>query len=637
MLREGLADCVANMQPVRFALPNGDRVRLAITRLAIEPPAVPHTMIGVQHKHVYPAECRQRAATYKGQCLVQLSWSVNGVAMPLIDKELGEIPIMLKSDACHLHGLTAEQLVARGEHETEWGGYFVVKGHEKLIRMLLMTRKNYPVAVRRGTWKDRGQLFSDTGILVRSVKTDQTATNNVLHFITNGTAKLMFSHRKTLSFVPPLLLLRALTNRTDEYIYGRLVAGFADDQYYVSCVQQMQREVHEEHIHTQQQCKDYLGDIFRSKFYELPDWAPNADVTDHLLDECVLIHLSDHADKFNLLVFMVQKLFQTVQGRHKVEGADGVMMQELLLGGHLYQKVLKERVETWLSWLRTNILKRADGAYELTRVNMMLAIKQGAGIGAGMANFLSTGNLTSRTGLGLMQNSGLVIMAENINRMRYMSHFRAVHRGSYFVQMRTTEARQLLPDAWGFICPVHTPDGTPCGLLNHLTVRCAVSPAPDARLVAGLPGVLCDLGMVPLAGDIADHRLYCAVLLEGRLIGHVRYADTRRVEGELRRLKIAGVLVPQMLEIAVVPPVKLGQYPGVFLFVGPARMMRPVMNLAADAVEYIGTFEQVYMEICIAPEEAYAGLTTHMELSKTAFMSNLANLIPMPDCNQSPR
>lgn len=40
-------------------------------------------------------------------------------------------------------------------------------------------------------------------------------------------------------------------------------------------------------------------------------------------------------------------------------------------------------------------------------------------------------------------------MAENINRMRYMSHFKAIHRGSFFVEMRTTEARQLLPDAWG--------------------------------------------------------------------------------------------------------------------------------------------------------------------------------------------
>lgn len=45
--------------------------------------------------------------------------------------------------------------------------------------------------------------------------------------------------------------------------------------------------------------------------------------------------------------------------------------------------------------------------------------------------------------------TGLTILAENINRMRYMSHFRAVHRGAFFQEMRTTEVRQLLPDAWG--------------------------------------------------------------------------------------------------------------------------------------------------------------------------------------------
>lgn len=105
------------------------------------------------------------------------------------------------------------------------------------------------------------------------------------------------------------------------------------------------------------------------------------------------------------------------------------------------------------------------------------------GIARAMESFLATGNAPSRSGLGLMQNSGLVIMAENINRLRYMSHFRAVHRGSFFTTMRTTEARQLLPDAWGFICPVHTPDGSPCGLLNHLTVTCKVSCIPEKNLV----------------------------------------------------------------------------------------------------------------------------------------------------------
>ena len=26
----------------------------------------------------------------------------------------------------------------------------------------------------------------------------------------------------------------------------------------------------------------------------------------------------------------------------------------------------------------------------------------------------------------------------------------------------------------GFLCPVHTPDGAPCGLLNHLAAACQV-------------------------------------------------------------------------------------------------------------------------------------------------------------------
>lgn len=38
--------------------------------------------------------------------------------------------------------------------------------------------------------------------------------------------------------------------------------------------------------------------------------------------------------------------------------------------------------------------------------------------------------------------------------------------------MKTTTVRKLLPEAWGFLCPVHTPDGSPCGLLNHISLNC---------------------------------------------------------------------------------------------------------------------------------------------------------------------
>lgn len=224
--------------------------------------------------------------------------------------------------------------------------------------------------------------------------------------------------------------------------------------------------------------------------------------------------------------------------------------------------------------------------------------------------------------------------------------------------MRTTEARQLLPDAWGFICPVHTPDGSPCGLLNHLSIDCIVSDSPKKSLADNIPQVLVNFGMVPLNSAKIDYKKHFVVMLEGRIIGHINRDMAQQVCAQLRVLKIEGKQVPKLMEIVLVPDIKVhtvdlycfcneqnnyntfsqnGQFPGLFLFVGAARMMRPVRNLIANKIEYIGSFEQVYMNICINADEAYEGVTTHMEISKTAFMSNLANLIPMPDCNQSPR
>lgn len=77
---------------------------------------------------------------------------------------------------------------------------------------------------------------------------------------------------------------------------------------------------------------------------------------------------------------------------------------------------------------------------------------------------------------------------------------------------------------------------------------------------------------------------------------------------KLRLLKIKGKEIPKTTEIVLVPLKKTkAQYPGIFLFTGPARMMRPLTNLFANKIELVGTFEQVYLDICVCPEEAYKG------------------------------
>ncbi|XP_067211558.1 DNA-directed RNA polymerase I subunit RPA2 isoform X2 [Linepithema humile] len=640
MLEDGIFQGIKDSTPVYLTLPNDDKIVLWLDDVHIYKPTVPSGTIGVKNCKIYPTECRQRGTTYKGKITVRIGWSVNGKEQEPLEKDLGEVPIMIKSNRCHLNKMSPEELVTHGEHEQEWGGYFVIKGLERLVRMLVMTRRNYPIAIKRSTWKTRGTQFSDLGISLRSVRDDNTATNNTLHYVTDGSAKLAFTYKKATYYVPLVMMLKCLIDVTDLYIYKALIAGYEDDLYYNNCIMNMLRALHEEDLHWHEQCKAHIGKIFRIKFTELPQDASDIDVCDYIIKHCVAIHLDDPADKFYFLVFMTKKLFAFIDNKCVVEGADAVMMQECLLGGHLYLQVLKEKLCSWLAGLKFYILKRAKSAgnrYTLNMQEMLNVTKNRSNIDSQMEYFLSTGSIKSSTGLGLMQSSGLTIIVENINRMRYMSHFRAIHRGAFFQEMRTTEARQLLPDAWGFICPIHTPDGAPCGLLNHLTMNCIVTKHPNPKLKAAIPIALVDLGMVPLS--IADNwKGSYTVMLDGKLIGLIEDKIINKVVYKLRLLKIKGHEVPSTLEIVLVPKKKVSaQYPGLFLFTNAARMMRPVINLATQKIELIGTFEQIYLDICVVPQEAYDGITTHQEISQTTIFSNLANLIPLPDCNQSPR
>ncbi|KAH8361017.1 hypothetical protein KR093_011761 [Drosophila rubida] len=637
MMSVGLTNVAKHMVPNQFQSPAGERISMHVESIWIAKPAVPLDVIDVRTREIYPTDARQLHASYSGMCSIRLAWSVNGLEKSPINMDLGEVPIMLRSSACNLHKASPTEMVKHGEHDSEWGGIFVIRGNEKIVRMLIMTRRNHPICVKRSSWKDRGHNFSELGVMVQTVRDDEMSLTNVLHYLNNGTARFMFSHAKRLSYVPVCLILKCLMEYTDEQIYNRLVQGYESDQYYLSCVQSMLREVQNEGVYTSAQCRSFIGTLFRSRIAEVPEWLPDEAVTDFIIRERIMVHLESNEDKFQMIVFMVQKLFQCAQGKYKVENVDSAMMQEVLLPGHLYQKYLGERIETWLIQVRKCLLKKLISPDTLVSSSIMTqCMRQAGGVGRSIESFLATGNVNSRTGLGLMQNSGLVIMAENINRMRYMSHFRAIHRGSYFTTMRTTEARQLLPDAWGFICPVHTPDGTPCGLLNHLTLTCELSKRPDPKLVQAIPARLFEIGMLPLTHySHPDAKLY-VVFLDGKHLGHIFQSDASKVVENLRYAKITGA-VPQMMEIGYIPFKKNGQFPGLYLSTGPARMMRPVWNIKWKKVEYIGTLEQLYMEIAIDEKEIYPEFTTHLELSKTHFMSNLANLIPMPDYNQSPR
>ncbi|CAH3126705.1 unnamed protein product [Pocillopora meandrina] len=637
MLEEGLSLAVQAIHPQEFLLADGQRTTIYFTVNTLNFPN--NHSYGVSASTVSQTNCRERGVTYKAKLQVTLQWKINNQLQGSVSKVIASIPMMVKSNHCSLAKLSPQELVQKHEEAEEAGGYFIVNGIEKIIRMLILPRRNFPVAVQRPSWKTRGTMYTEYGIQMRSVRKDQTAMNMILHYLSDGSIVIAISYEKELFYVPLVFILKALVKITDQQIYRHLVAGEEENSFLKDCIATMLRSAQLQGATTQQAVLKFIGERFRVKM-RLPDWYSDEAVAQFVLQNCVCVHLNADVDKFNLMIFMARKLYAFALEKCATESADNPMMQEVLLGGHLYLMTLKEKLEVWLYSVRANIEKdmTKKQSYSLNTASLLQAMSRSTNISHQMEYLLATGNLVSRSGLGLMQTTGFSVVADRLNFYRFLSHFRCVHRGTFFSQMRTTSVRKLLPEAWGFLCPVHTPDGAPCGLLNHLSASCQV--VNDVLQTSHLLRLLCSLGMSLIdAPAPADVKSCYVVILDGRVIGRVDMDLAPSLANRLRMLKVLGLEeIPQMLEICLVPITKVAsQYPGLYIFSTPARMMRPVFNLAANKVEMIGTFEQVYMDIAVVKEEAYEAKTTHLELKPASMLSAVASLTPFSDHNQSPR
>uniref|UniRef100_A0A8C5V7K7 DNA-directed RNA polymerase subunit beta n=1 Tax=Microcebus murinus TaxID=30608 RepID=A0A8C5V7K7_MICMU len=569
---------------------------------------------------------------------VDISWAVNGIPRGSIKQSLGYVPIMVKSKLCNLHSLPPQALIEHHEEAEEMGGYFIINGIEKVIRMLIMPRRNFPIAMIRPKWKTRGPGYTQYGVSMHCVREEHSAVNMNLHYLENGTVTVNFIYRKELFFLPLGFALKALVNFSDYQIFQELIKGKEDDSFFRNSVSQMLRIVTEEGCSTQKQVLNYLGECFRVKL-NLPDWYPNEQAAEFLLNQCICIHLKSNTEKFYMLCLMTRKLFALAKGECMEDNPDSIVNQEVLTPGQLFLMFLKEKMESWLVSIKIAFDKKAQKTnVSVNTDNLMKIFSLGSELTKPFEYLFATGNLRSKTGLGFLQDSGLCVVADKLNFIRYLSHFRCVHRGADFAKMRTTTVRRLLPESWGFLCPVHTPDGEPCGLMNHLTAVCEV--VTQFVYTTPIPALLCNLGVTPVDG--APHRPYSEcypVLLDGVMVGWVDKELAPGVADSLRHFKVLREKrIPPWMEVALVPMTgKASLYPGLFLFTTPCRLVRPVQNLGLGKEELIGTMEQIFMNVAIFEDEVIAGVTTHQELFPHSLLSVIANFIPFSDHNQSPR
>ncbi|KAF7789452.1 hypothetical protein EIP86_000397 [Pleurotus ostreatoroseus] len=618
----------------------GNRLTMWYEQVSIARPMVSERDQNAKQRKVFPTEARERLTSYRGKMTAKICWQVNDGPIETETRDCGLVPIMVRSVRCNLKGMSSAELVKHHEEPEEFGGYFIINGNERLIRYLILPRRNHVISLMRPSFTNRGPSYTPYAVQIRCVRPDQTSATNTLHYLSNGSAMLRFSWRKQEYVIPIMLVLKALVGASDKEIFEGVMMKDYEDTFLTDRVELLLRSFKMYSLYSGDQCLEYLGSKFRVVLGMPEDWT-NKTLGIWLLQKLVLVHLESARDKFRMLLFMLRKLFALVSQSCCVDNPDSPQHQEVLLPGALYGMIIKEKLEEALNNFRRSIaidVERSEPSvdfYDKRYIKKMLS-RTNYDIGARMANFLATGNLVSPSGLDLQQASGFTIVAEKLNWMRYISHFRSIHRGAFFAELKTTTVRKLLPEAWGFLCPVHTPDGSPCGLLNHLSRTCRIITTPLA--VAHIPNLLASQGMTPAFTPSVDGRRNLCVQLDGRVIGWAPQAVLKQLASTLRIWKTEGKHnIPLDLEIGFVPVSKGGQYPGLFLFSSRSRMMRPVRYLPNGRDDQVGSFEQVYMDIACTPEEIEKGVSTHVEHKPTNFLSILANLTPFSDFNQSPR
>ena len=176
------------------------------TNISVGPPSVNEDMI---EKRVTPHECRLRDMSYAAPVYVDVKYTKGNTVVPHKNLMIGRIPIMLRSSKCGLRGRSERELEELKECPFDPGGYFIVKGTEKVILIQEQLSKNRIIIERDP--KDN---------LCASV-TSSTHERKSRTVIAQKQGRFHLQHNTIGDDIPVVVVLRAMGMTSDQEIVRR--------------------------------------------------------------------------------------------------------------------------------------------------------------------------------------------------------------------------------------------------------------------------------------------------------------------------------------------------------------------------------------------------------------------------------
>lgn len=149
---------------------------------------------------ITPHECRLRDLSYSAPVYVSVRYVKNRTWHIRQGVEIGRLPIMLRSNKCVLNGANDMALAGMNECPLDPGGYFVVKGTEKVILVQEQLSKNRIIVEMDG----RG-----AGVSVQASVTSSTHERKSKTYVIAKYQRILLRHNSLHDDVPVVIVLKA--------------------------------------------------------------------------------------------------------------------------------------------------------------------------------------------------------------------------------------------------------------------------------------------------------------------------------------------------------------------------------------------------------------------------------------------
>ena len=416
--------------------------KIILDKIEIEKPSIVEA--DGSKRDILPTETRLRKVSYSSPIFLNVSVYIDGVQREVFRTEIGKLPIMLRSKYCHLHKLSREQIIDKGEDPDDLGGYFILNGNERVLITLedLASNKMFFDKKKLGPSQFIASIFSERGSYRIPHKIEQ---------MKDGIIYLSFTRFKR---IPIIALIKALGLVKDEDIMKFISGEEKYDNVYINLFNTVGLKTQKEALK------------FVAKSIGLVNGEDIIEKTTGNLDKYLLPHLGINEENrltkaYNLCKIVKKFLIVTKNGISIDK--DHYMNKRLKLSGDLLADLFRVNLMALVNDLLYNF-QRLVKRGKFTSVKIIIRDK------------LLTSRIKSSMATGSWVG-GRKGISQNMDRTNFLatsSHLQRVVSLLSATQ-ENFDARALHSTHWGRLDPIETPEGTSIGLRKNLSILCNIT------------------------------------------------------------------------------------------------------------------------------------------------------------------